>query len=170
MIQLPYTYFPGENGHQYDDLDLTAVNTVEARYSQAPSPFYKGSPLIEALPWPRTKEETLAAYQRNISYSFSETEALTTEEKLLSLKALVDLRFPLPFHYELEYSFYNALATSYHNRKSKFNANAVVSILTGEKMIESHHSSWETQQVLPIPEWLCWVIPDVGKVRLWKSY
>ena len=98
MIQLPYTYFPGENGHQYDDLDLTAVNTVEARYSQAPSPLYKGSPLIEALPWPRTKEETLAAYQRNISYSFSETEALTTEEKLLSLKALVDLRFPLPFH------------------------------------------------------------------------
>ena len=139
MIQLPYTYFPGENGHQYDDLDLTAENTVEARYSQAPSPLYKGSPLIEALPWPRTKEETLAAYQRNISYSFSETEALTTEEKLLSLKALVDLRFPLPFHYELEYSFYNALATSYHNRKSKFNANAVVSILTGEKMIESHH-------------------------------
>ena len=135
----PYQYYPGERGHQYDDLDLTVSKIVDARYSESAVQFCKGNPFIEALPWPRTQEEVRTAYQRSIPYSPTHAKSLSPEEIWMNLDTLAELRFPLPFHYELEQMFFNVLMTSYRNRKSKFSSHTVTSIHTEDRITDSHH-------------------------------
>ena len=61
-----YEYYPGQAGHQYEDLDLRFSSIVDARYTTTSS--FAGNPCIEALPFPRTQTEVYSAYQRDIPY------------------------------------------------------------------------------------------------------
>ena len=75
----------------------------------------------------------------SIPYSFPDVKSLSPEEIRMNLNMLTDLRFPLPFHYELEQMFFNVLITSYRNRKSKFSPNTVAAIHAEDRIIDSHH-------------------------------
>ena len=91
-----YEYYPGQAGHQYEDLDLRFSSIVDARYTTTSS--FAGNPCIEALPFPRTQTEVYSAYQRDIPYRRnSKTEKISLDEALTALNALTELRFPLPF-------------------------------------------------------------------------
>ena len=57
------------------------------------------------------------------SYSYDKTSSMSKLDKMLSVGLLKSIRFPLPFHNQLEFSFYNALLTSYRARKPLFSDN-----------------------------------------------
>ena len=133
-----YEYYPGQAGHQYEDLDLRFSSIVDARYTTTSS--FAGNPCIEALPFPRTQTEVYSAYQRDIPYRRnSKTEKISLDEALTALNALTELRFPLPFHHTLEVTFYNILTASYQRRTSKFSSKPVTTISNGHEIIENHH-------------------------------
>lgn len=133
-----YEYYPGQAGHQYEDLDLRFSSIVDARYTTTSS--FAGNPCIEALPFPRTQTEVYSAYQRDIPYRRnSKTEKISLDEALTALNALTELRFPLPFHHTLEVTFYNILTASYQRRTSKFSSKPVATISNGHEIIENHH-------------------------------
>ena len=103
---------------QYEDYDLNNQNIVDAMYSHALVNEDKGSPYIEALPLPRSDEELQMAYTTTLpSFRYDKVKDMSNLKKLLAVGNLRKLRFPLPFHEELEFEFYNALLTSYRSRK-----------------------------------------------------
>ena len=103
---------------QYEDYDLNNQNIVDAMYSHALVNEDKGNPYIEALPLPRSDEELQMAYTTTLpSFRYDKVKDMSNLEKLLAVGSLRKLRFPLPFHEELEFEFYNALLTSYRSRK-----------------------------------------------------
>ena len=138
-MQANYEYYPGTPGHQYDDLLLGVSTAVNARYTQTKLLVSRGNPFIEALPFPRSQEEVYAAYLKPIPYDRTATETMSPEEIEMNLDALKELRFPLPFHHELEVTFYNILAASYRSRISKFNLTPTAHISTNGQTSESYH-------------------------------
>lgn len=112
-------YFNCEEGcSQYDDYDLYKQNIVDAIYIHAKLDIDKGNPYIEALPMPRSDNEIMIAYNKSLpGYRFSDIKSMSRLDKMLSVGTLRDLRFPLPFHRDLEFAFYNALISSYRSRK-----------------------------------------------------
>lgn len=107
-----------EGVSQYEDCDLTETNIVDAIYIPAKMDIDKGNPYIEALPNPRSEENIMNAYTRSLpGYSYDKVKGMSRLDKLLAVGTLRELRFPLPFHKELEFLFYNALLTSYRARK-----------------------------------------------------
>lgn len=134
-----YEYYPSEKGHQYDDLNFGISSIVDARYTESTISDFRGNPFIEALPWPRTQEEVYAAYSKSIPYNSAAVKELSPEEIRMNLNQLTKLRFPLPFHHELEIIFYNVLTSSYQSRVSKFRHKSVVSISSDGEIIDSHH-------------------------------
>ena len=114
-----YTYTEIKDGiSQYDDYDLKERSFVEARYIPAKLKEDVGNPYIEALPYPRDSDSIIRDYTHPLlSYNYSDVNKLSKVDKMLQVSTLRNIRFPLPFHKELEFNMYNALLTSYRARK-----------------------------------------------------
>lgn len=112
-------YVECEDGaSQYEAYDLTSQTVVPARYVKAKIKEDEGNMYIEALPYPRENKDIYRAYSRSFaSYDYDSIKKMTKLEKMLQVSMLKEIRFPLPFHSELEFSFYNALLISYRHRK-----------------------------------------------------
>lgn len=107
-----------DGGRQYDDIDLTTQNIVDARYVKSKIPFDNGNPFIEALPRPRQgTEEIFVAYNRDIGmFTEEDKQSMRLYEKMSAVSLLRQVRFPLPFHQTLEDEVYMSLLNSYRNR------------------------------------------------------
>ena len=106
---------PNEN--QYEGCNLTDCKLIEARYIKSLVECDRGNPYIEALPYPRSDENVREAYTQNLlTYNYDKVAEMSKLEKMLNVSTLRQLRFPLTFHKNLEFSFYNALITSYRAR------------------------------------------------------
>lgn len=107
-----------EGASQYEAYDLTSQTVVPARYVKTKIKEDEGNLYIEALPYPRENQDIYRAYSRSFaSYDYDSIKKMTKLEKMLQVSMLKEIRFPLPFHSELEFSFYNALLISYRHRK-----------------------------------------------------
>ena len=106
-----YTYFNCElDESQYDDYDFNDSKIVEARYVKALVECDEGNPYIEALPYPRGEADVKDAYTKGlITYDYNKVQNMNKLEKMLQVSTLRQIRFPLTFHKNLEFSFYNAL-------------------------------------------------------------
>lgn len=118
-MNIKYEYFDCDKFEsQYEDYDFEESKVVNARYVKALVECDKGNPYIEALPYPRNEEDIRDAYTRHLlTYDYDKVKNMTKLEKMLQVSALRQIRFPLTFHKNLEFSFYNALITSYRSRK-----------------------------------------------------
>ena len=112
---MKYNYVDCEEGvSQYD----AGSKTVAAKYVKAKVPMDRGNCFIEALPYPRKDDDIRLAYTKTLpEYNYSKVKKMSKLEKMLQVGTLRKLRFPLPFHVNLEFSFYNALLTSYRDRQ-----------------------------------------------------
>ncbi|MCD8012513.1 MAG: ATP-binding protein [Lachnospiraceae bacterium] len=112
-------YWKCEDGQsQYDEYDLTDQNIVDARYIHARLAEDAGNRYIEALPLPREEQDVLRAYTKNfLEYRFEKVKNMSKLDRMLQIGMLRSIRFPLPFHKDLEFAFYNALLTSYRSRR-----------------------------------------------------
>ena len=163
-MQANYEYYPGTPGHQYDDLLLGVSTAVNARYTQTKLLVSRGNPFIEALPFPRSQEEVYAAYLKPIPYDRTATETMSPEEIEMNLDALKELRFPLPFHHELEVTFYNILAASYRSRISKLTSPP---LHISAQMARHLKATISSLAIPPAPQTLglpCSAIPGAAKV------
>lgn len=119
MKNFEYDYTSLEEGaRQYDDINLISEKVVDAKYVKSKIKYDNGNPFIEALPRPREgREEITNAYFKSIErFTPKEREQFGRSEKLAAVTLLREIRYPLPFHEELEEETYNALVTSYRNR------------------------------------------------------
>lgn len=133
-------YISCEEGEsQYDDYDLNEINMVEARYIPACLEIDKGNSYIEALPKPRTDQTLLRAYSKTlVNYSYNNVKNMSKFEKMMAVGSLRELRFPLPFHKNLEFEFYNALITSYRARKQMRSENTKVELTIDNEKQTTH--------------------------------
>lgn len=116
---MKYEYITRNNSSsQYVKEDFVADNAVKAKYVKSMVVMDQGNPFIEALPRPReSKEEIFNAYNREIIMSPRGTlDTMPKYYKIAEINLLRKLRFPLPFHKELEQQAYVALVNSYRNR------------------------------------------------------
>lgn len=123
---------------QYDDYDFETENIVPARYVKARLIEDEGNPFIEALPYPRNEKNVLLAYSKSLpSYSYDKIKSMSTLDKMLQINMLRSLRFPLPFHTDLEFNLYNALLTSYRARKRVLANNANLTYVADDQLQET---------------------------------
>ncbi len=116
---MEYSYEKINGLSQYEDCDFTKNNTVQARYIPAKVPMDKGNPYIEALPYPRQNTDVHEAYTRDyLSYRPDKVKQLPKLDRMLQAGMLRHVRFPLPFHEELEFQFYQSILCSYRERAS----------------------------------------------------
>lgn len=127
---MKYTYtMCEENVSQYNDYDLTRNNIVDAIYIPAILDIDRGNPYIEALPMPRSENNIVNAYTRSLpGYCYGNVKNMSKLEKMLAVSELRELRFPLPFHKDLEFAFYNALLTSYRARRQMISNNSHINL------------------------------------------
>lgn len=116
------------NKHESQYIDCNLNKVVNARYVKALVECDKGNPYIEALPYPRNEEDVRDAYTQSLlTYDYDKVKNMDKLEKMLQVSTLRQIRFPLTFHKNLEFSFYNALLTSYRARKlTPTNQNPIV--------------------------------------------
>lgn len=127
-----------EGVSQYDDYDFETENIVPARYVKARLVEDEGNPFIEALPYPRNEKSVLSAYSKSLpSYNFDKIKNMSTLDKMLQINMLRSLRFPLPFHTDLEFNLYNALLTSYRARKRVLANNANLTYVADDQIQET---------------------------------
>ena len=105
-----YKYFNCELGEtQYNDYDFTDSKIVEARYVKSLVECDEGNPYIEALPHPRSEEDVRDAYTKILStYDYNKVQDMSKLEKMLQVSTLRQIRFPLTFHKNLEFSFFSS--------------------------------------------------------------
>ena len=109
---------PGEP--QYSKDDILAGEPVEAVYRKPVLAADEGNPYIEALPMARSEDELFAAYNIGIpGFRREEQTMLDPDAKQEAIGMLRQVRFLLPFHFELEKFFSMALKTSYRNRQRR---------------------------------------------------
>lgn len=111
---MKYEYIDADE-EQYDSTSFSEGTPVPARYRHAGNSFDAGNPFIEALPLPREGKETLRAYTKTIRDLTDRTEC-HGPKALTQVSLLRQLRFPLPFHQELEDECYAAIVNSYRER------------------------------------------------------
>lgn len=100
---------------QYDDIDYLRMKGVDARYIKYDTD--KGNPYIEALPKPRSGAELDIACRRDIPmYDKERDKNKENYELIMAILKLREIRFPLPFNYELENAVFSALVLSYRAR------------------------------------------------------
>lgn len=102
-----YNYVTCEEGvSQYDDYDLKEQRIVPARYVKAKLAIDTGNPYIEALPYPRTGRNIISSYSQTMAdFDYGKIKSMSIIDKILQIRSLRSIRFPLPFHAELELSF-----------------------------------------------------------------
>lgn len=110
-----------DSASQYTKDDYVGDNIVKAKYVRSIILMDQGNPFIEALPRPREgKEEIFYAYNKEIVMSPRNVlESMPKYYKIAEINLLRKLRFPLPFHKELEQQTYISLINSYRNRYYK---------------------------------------------------
>lgn len=124
---------------QYDDLNLEENKIVNARYIHALIDADKGNPYIEALPLPRSENNITRVYTKTLpSYKYDDVKKMEPLQKMLAVGTLRELRFPLPFHSELEFNFYNSLVTSYRSRKRIESIDTKLNYVSYNKSKETH--------------------------------
>ena len=124
---------------QYDDFDLENNKIVNARYIHALVDEDRGNPYIEALPLPRDEKSITRVYTRTLpNYRYDDVKDMDTLKKMLAVGTLRELRFPLPFHSELEFNFYNSLVTSYRARKRIESMDTKLDYVSDNKSNETH--------------------------------
>ena len=124
--------------NQYQDYDFSETKIVQAQYVPAIIEMDKGNPYIEALPYPRPEEDIMDAYTRQLyDYDYDRVKTMSKIEKMLQVTTLRQLRFPLPFHKNLEFSLYNAIITSYRARKTQDTTDANVTFTAGNEEYET---------------------------------
>lgn len=135
-----YSYYNCPNGeNQYDDYDFSESKIVEARYVPARVPMDVGNPYIEALPYPRSEEEIHDAYTKILPlYDYSKVKDMNKLDKMLQVSTLREVRFPLTFHKNLEFSFYNAVLTSYRARNQKEVKGKPIEYISDDKEYETN--------------------------------
>lgn len=135
-----YEYTKCEEGcSQYDDYDLSEKDIVSAAYIPARLECDKGNPFIEALPLPRGYDDILNANTSPlIGYSFDKVKNMSRLDKFLQIGSLRSVRFPLPFHEDLEEIFYNTLLTSYRDRRFVVSKNQTLEYTLGDETYETH--------------------------------
>lgn len=102
---------------QYDPSEFSEGHPVKARYIHALNDIDKGNCFIEALPLPRQGlSEINNAYLKEIPFNAPVPGKTSIAEELSEISALRQIRFPLPFHEELENACYMALINSYRSR------------------------------------------------------
>lgn len=127
-----------EGVSQYDDYDFETENIVPAKYVKARLIEDEGNPFIEALPYPRSEKGVLSAYSKSLpSYNFDKVKSMSTLDKMLQINMLRSLRFPLPFHNDLEFNLYNALLVSYRARRRVLVNNVKLTYIAEEQLQET---------------------------------
>ena len=111
---MTYEYIE-EDDLQYDNALFEEGKPVEARYRHAENSVDKGNPFIEALPLCRESRETLRAYTLTVD-GLNKKIDKNSANMLSQVSLLRQLRFPLPFHQQLEEECYTALLCSYRAR------------------------------------------------------
>ena len=105
------------NERQYDHIDLKSSMYVDAAYVKSCIPEDNGNRFIEALPFPRSMEESKVAYNLPLlTYDYEKEQSLPAEQRQLMVHRLRDIRFPLPHQSKLEQVVYNSLCLSYRAR------------------------------------------------------
>lgn len=134
-----YNYVYCEEGaSQYDEYDFNDSKIVAAKYVPAIVAMDKGNPYIEALPYPRDEDQIIFDYTKILpTYNFDKVKDMSKHEKLLQIHTLRQIRFPLPFHSNLEFHLYNALITSYRERKPLTSNNKKVSYTAEDQKEET---------------------------------
>lgn len=98
--------------------DKTRIDPIYAQYVKSPAGIDNGNPYIEALPLPLADDSIPAAYTRSPgSIAVKAGDSKTAILNKVSL--LRQIRFPFPFHKELEQEFYMALVNSYRSRRTR---------------------------------------------------
>lgn len=124
---------------QYDDFDLENTKIVNAKYVKALVDVDKGNPYIEALPFPKNEKSITRIYTKTLpSYRYDNVKNMNNLQKMLAVGTLRELRFPLPFHSELEFDFYNALAVSYRARKRMESLDTKIDYISKNKINKTH--------------------------------
>ena len=118
MEQRYKNFEPGEP--QYPKEEILSEKPVNAVYRKPLLAIDEGNPYIEALPAARSEEEMFSAYNVGIpGFRSVEQQKLSLAEKYEAVGMLRQVRFLLPFHFELESLFSMALKTSYRNRRQR---------------------------------------------------
>ena len=127
-MTMDYVYAKCEEGEsQYDGYDLNEQTIVPAIYVPAKVLEDKGNPYIEALPYPRDEHNIMRAYTKTlVEFDYDKIKNMSTFDKMLQVGTLRSIRFPLPFHKDLEFNFYNALLISYRERRIISSENAEI--------------------------------------------
>ena len=138
-MKIKYNYIDCEEGSsQYDEYDLIEQKIVPAAYVHAKIKEDEGNPYIEALPYPRNEKNIEYAYTKIIAdYDYSKVASMSKFERMLRVGTLRNIRFPLPFHKNLEFDCYNALLTSYRARQQIYSENSKVTYT----VVNNHHFS-----------------------------
>lgn len=114
--EYPYAMDDSEE-QQYDYAELEESVIVDAKYLPALIPGDSGNPFIEALPHPRSEDAIILESQKPLySYDMQSIQKMPHDRRKYQVAQLRSLRFPLPFHKELEFSFYRAVTESYRAR------------------------------------------------------
>lgn len=121
MAEFEYSYICDDE-EQYDSNTFQEGVPVDARYKHAANAYDAGNPYIEALPAPRLGLAVRRAYTKTVPFA-NPSDANMSDAQILSQIALLrQVRFPLPFHEELEAECNAVLITSYRNRHTLRNA------------------------------------------------
>lgn len=98
--------------------DKTRIDPIYAQYIKSQAGIDNGNPYIEALPLPLADASVPAAYTHSPgSIAVKPDDSKATILNKVSL--LRQIRFPFPFHKELEPEFYMALVNSYRSRMTR---------------------------------------------------
>lgn len=98
-----------------DKYPFDAKEPVDARYTRQPLAQDEENRYIEALPAPLTEDEILSLYYKGFPIKPDTSKDVIGQ--LSEIQLLREVRFPLPFDFEIEMRFSSALAMSYRARQ-----------------------------------------------------
>lgn len=108
-------YVSAEN--KYQGIDFKIIKVVDAQYSKSIVPNENGNPFIEGLPEIVSKERLIRDSTQFIpDYDYEKVKFMSDSERSLKVQSLQNIRFPLPYLYQIYTVFTNALRTSYSIR------------------------------------------------------
>lgn len=136
----------GENQY-YRHYDLSEEKKVDAIYIR--SYACPGNPFVEALPRFLTPEQVINNNHRIIAIpDLEELDQMDLYEKNESITQLNEIRFPIPFHADVERELHNALVSSYKMRTVIYDSSVDIKYtisgkeeITHEKMIAKQQSA-----------------------------
>lgn len=135
---MKYEYI-NENEIQYDVSAFEEGKPVKARYRRSKNSMDEGNPFIEALPMCREGKETIKAYTLSVN-GMLDSIGENRSNMLSHVSLLRQIRFPLPFHQELEEECYTALVNAYRSRHIMMAENINLNIMQGNQEEITHQT------------------------------